>query len=279
MMKLTEKQKLKIASKIPSEYDYMDELSMNGWTWEFLRRSKGYREDFSKLEKKVETGAWDDEDDNGPSKPEYMDTRIAMLPLPIVKGDSGNYLKVNPPFKGSYAMQRRYDITTEYHIPRPSIRYIDLAPPPFVLPKKKDYVIYTSIESLMWQLNLERDDEDVFYIEVGKHAKITDLKENLLRDISKFLKKKTPRIRQSKWKFYMIVYDLKQKYGNGISYNQISDILIDAYGQQNPKYLDEMRNINHWYEYAESLINDGYKKYLKPSSIRPRTKQTPSKNK
>lgn len=293
-MKITDNQIREIASKIPIEYNYMDKLSEDGWAWEFLRRDKKYLDWFRKYEKIVAAGAWNDECEKKPPKreEEEIDSYTAMLPIIKINGDARNYLKVNPPYTGDSAMGKKYNIRTEYFIPRPSKRFIDLDPPPMFFPRKKDYIIYGSFKDLLnasliseynpdckdsvWRPNLERDDEDAFYIHISKYAKIKDLKGKLLTDISKFLDKQTPKLRQKKWKFYLIVYDLKQEYKNRISFDTISDILIEAYRDKDKslrKSLVVMRNMDNWYSSAESLINGGFKKYLRPTVFRTRSKQ------
>jgi hypothetical protein len=85
----------------------------------------------------------------------------------------------------------------------------------------------------------------------------------MLTDISKFLRKPVKRIRDRKWKYYLVVYDLKHKFGDGISYDEIAEILIEAYPVDETEYFNETRNINNWYNQAVSLINGGFTKYLK----------------
>jgi hypothetical protein len=110
------------------------------------------------------------------------------------------------------------------------------------------------------------ENEDIFYVAVNKKANIADLKESMLDEIAKIIKKENkPRIRKNKWKYYLIVYDLKQKFNDKITYSEIGDILNKAYPTEEKEYFVDTRNINHYYEYATSLINGDYIKHLKPT--------------
>jgi hypothetical protein len=289
-MKLTYKQKRDIASKIPGEYDYMDHLPMNGWAWEFVRRNGQYIEAFIELEKLTKSGVWNDVCDKMLSKMSAVASPGGLIIMgrtrSVSQFDEKKFLKYKlPPYKeGDNVRLNKYlgNIHHEGAVPRPGKRYIDISGLLF-FPRKKDYKIYGSFNDLLnrekiitidFESNtktekpkLNRSDEDVFYISVYKKSNIADLKEYLLADIAKILEKNKPRIRQRKWKYYLIVYDLKKKFSDKISYDEIADILIEAYPDKaEAKSFDDERNIISWYTSAKSLINGGYKKYLRQTT-------------
>ncbi|MEO5357141.1 MAG: hypothetical protein H7844_07575 [Nitrospirae bacterium YQR-1] len=78
-------------------------------------------------------------------------------------------------------------------------------------------------------------------------------------DINLFINKDS-RKHIKKWKYYLIVFDLKK---NGKSYSKISTLLMKAYSKDKNvvKLLDE-KNIEHYYKEALELIESGYKEYI-----------------
>lgn len=299
-MKLTTKQKQKIASEIHSKYYYMDGLSMNGWAWEFVRRNKQYIEAFRELEKLVNLCCWNDECDKRLSEISKISIPAGLFFGPISNADRENFLAVKPPFTGGLRLfkklgfdidthatilREKYIIKNETNIPRPERRHIDFDKPLMFLPRKQDYIIYKSFDDLLNSyvtstrspdsdsyitkpvLDRSDKDKDICYIRVNTNANMIDLKEDLLSDISTFLKKQKPRIRQRKWKYYLIVYDLKQESNDKMSFDEIAGILIGAYPGDEAKLFTETRNIINWYGKATSLINGDFIKYLKPTTL------------
>lgn len=122
--------------------------------------------------------------------------------------------------------------------------------------------------------------KDFFYIAVSKNADISELRKKLLKSIATILSKhkKQQRARQNEWKYYLIVYDFKQKFKDKISYDEITDILIEAYREdsisfleENRRMLFESRKINYWHKNAIALIDGDFTKHVKHKTY-PRTK-------
>ena len=279
-----DKQKGKIAAEIPAKYDYMDSLPMEGWAWEFVRRNKKYIEAFNELEKTVKAGAWNDE-----CNKRLSELRKVALPNGLVicrvssvwEADKENLLILKlPPYEGERAVFNKYFGSGNHLgiIPRPEARYCDFTAGMMFRPQIPDYGIFESLDLLLNQqktLKFSPEsnipivtpsanlNEDVFYIAISKRANIAYLKEHMLADVANILEKDKPRVRQRKWRYYLIVFDLKQKFNDKMSYDDIAAILIQAYPDEKSEYFADTRNINHWYEYATSLIDGGFKKYLK----------------
>jgi len=275
-MTITEKQKRDIASEIQDQYDYMDRLPMKGWAWEFLRRNKHYIKAFIRLDEMVKGNVWSDECDKILSEVTKVASPYGLL---IGRGSSSlhkskdNYLTLKlPPFKGANAMGNKYFGYSHHtcHVPRPSIRYCDFDGYLlfFPFPQIPDYVIYNSFdvlpdERIELRLSSIKDipiteSNDIFFIAVSKNANIRDLKQKMLKDIADILLKHKPRIVKEKWKYYLIVYDLKQRVNDALSYQEIANILIGAYPEDQEEYFAETRNINNWYKKADSLIKGGF---------------------
>jgi hypothetical protein len=288
-MKLTIKQKHNIAAKIPDEYDYMDKLPMKGWAWEFLRRNKEYIDAFRKLEKVAKPDVWNDKCDTILSELKSIiipsGLFIGRMSLTVNKTVTRNYLALKlPPYKGNKASYNKY-FRSDHHVCvvlRPEKRYCDMIGSLFFPYQIPDYKIYKSFDVLLNErmtVTMSPDGKnliqkpsadrsnDVFYVAVSKKANIADLKECMIADIAKILAKQNkhkPKIRKNKWKYYLIVYDLMQRFNGETPYDDIGNILIYAYPEEKKtQYFTETKNINNWHDKAVPLINGGFIKYLK----------------
>jgi len=115
--------------------------------------------------------------------------------------------------------------------------------------------------------------ENTIYVGISKKARIRDIKNYLLPILSKsWLNPDKPKIRTDKWKYYLIVYDLKEKYPD-VSYEDIANILSEAYPDikiKKGKAIKKVegsdfftiKNCENFYKSALALINGDYKKYL-----------------
>lgn len=98
-------------------------------------------------------------------------------------------------------------------------------------------------DTLLLRVNLERSKEEI---------------EKNLEDILKtYKKRRTSSQRLDKWKYYIIVYDLRKKQ---MTFKEIADILSTAY-PDNKNLFDE-RNVEGYYDKACKLISGEYKKYI-----------------
>jgi hypothetical protein len=118
----------------------------------------------------------------------------------------------------------------------------------------------------------DEPDKDTFYVAISRWATNSDLKKHLLAKIKNYLIPDKPRMHDSKWKFYLIVFDLQEKSGDENIYDFISNLLIEAYHRSEimtkkgkPTKLTvpfDVENIENYHKNACSLIAGGYKKYL-----------------
>lgn len=137
---------------------------------------------------------------------------------------------------------------------------VDLAQNP---PRYTETMVHWPIEDTI--------DQDRVYIAVSRKAGYESLKKDLMHVLkNSLMKDKKHALRDDKWKFYIIVWDLREEYGNTVSYSDISDILSEAYPsvprKKGPAWagLFDARNCENYYENASALIRGGYKKYLLP---------------
>lgn len=210
-----------------------------------------------------------------------------------------------PPYEGDKATLNKYFGSSHHisMVPRPENSYYDYFSE--IITKKKiqgdklyelflhspllfiyqipDYKIYKSFdvllnekETLVLSANSDIPEikpaidrgNDVFYVAVSKSANISYLKEFMLADIANILSKQNqhkPKIRKREWKYYLIVYDLRQKFNADITDGDICTILNEAYPEEEKKDFCASRNIENWNDIAKDLINGGYIKYLKPT--------------
>jgi hypothetical protein len=86
-------------------------------------------------------------------------------------------------------------------------------------------------------------------------------KETIERDIQEILKihkqRRKGTLKIDKWKYYIIVYDLRQK---NIPYEEIEQKLSEAYSNNEDDF--DIKNLKNYFERAVELINGDYKKYI-----------------
>jgi len=100
--------------------------------------------------------------------------------------------------------------------------------------------------------------EDALSVVIPKVGKKEAIMSQLESIVDKYVKPSKTKIRTDKWKYYLIVYDLKKQ---GLRYPEISLILMDTY--PNEKRLLDEKNIENYWKQAHFLIDESeYKKYL-----------------
>lgn len=109
-------------------------------------------------------------------------------------------------------------------------------------------------------------EQDIYgYYDIGDTlliaVNLNKSKREIEKEIEKVLRihkqRKKSSVRIDKWKYYLIVYDLKQP---NINYSEIADLLSHAYPTK--KHLFDERNIENYYKTALELVNGGYKRYI-----------------
>ena len=94
-------------------------------------------------------------------------------------------------------------------------------------------------------------------------------KEEIEEEIKNLLKihmhNREKRKRLTKWKYYIVAYDIKNENGN-ISYDKIVDNLQRLFPDADTSF--DARNAENYYKNALHLINGGYKEYVIPSRLK-----------
>ncbi|MDD4194970.1 MAG: hypothetical protein PHT96_00985 [Syntrophorhabdaceae bacterium] len=122
-----------------------------------------------------------------------------------------------------------------------------------------DIIKIPKVSGLNMVDNTMADPQKLLYICVARDAKIEVLEKALLPAIRRYLKPAKTKLRTDKWKYYFIVYDLK-KYYPEITYQEIANKLQDAYPEM--KRIFDEKSSENYYKNALNLIKGGYKKYL-----------------
>lgn len=100
---------------------------------------------------------------------------------------------------------------------------------------------------------------ECLYMGISRNAEPKQIMKELKAIVTKYITDRENRPNKGGvWKYYLIAYDLKYKYGCS-HYSEIRRRLIDAYPNSVP---DDFKTGKNYYKAAEDLINGGYKKYL-----------------
>ncbi|MBE0426373.1 MAG: hypothetical protein IBX72_06975 [Nitrospirae bacterium] len=294
MKKKKEKKKERQITKFNStDYEYMDNLPLVGWMWEFIRRSEAYQSLYSKICHFISIEREGQPVDYDTERKAYSDFTaeiedIGLIPLkmPYKTQEHDDYTLlceecqkkgISLPTNSSPLIRYGYFIycferwhSCWFHgIPDPALGYFRLRCSPTInglsylkcksyddLKKIPDWVLPSPLSVLLF-LSPSDIPEDTIYVGIRKDAKISDIEKKFIPTIKDYLKPKKSRRRDEKWKYYLIVYDLVKE---EMSYSEISEILITVYPEY--KSLFDLKNIENYYKNALVLIEGGYKKYL-----------------
>jgi len=256
----------------PDNYAYMDDIPLAGWMWEFIRRSsdyikkyqaiKGLTSSFSLSSKIIKRRLCEFEqilpDFDNPlySELKALESECFIKPEIISEGfpDFRNYLALRVKDRPEYV-----------GIPDPAIRYsgfIKLKPfihgATTVLMQKFD----TDVEDknlLPWLKGLIHYRlENTLFLSVSRGANLKDVKKDVSKIIKENIQPKKRKKRNSKWKYYLIAYDLREQ--NKIRYSEITNVMMNFF-PENKKLLDE-KNVENYHNNALLLIHGQFKKYL-----------------
>lgn len=304
MKKLTQKEIEKKAERIREEYAYMDDIPLEGWIWEFIRRSPKYKEFFEKfrnlsLKKNLILGeihSLFDEYGEIPMEHYSVDHFYHRLDN---SDDPRAFLEGIDQMIVSFSEDRLGE-DHAHALPDYRIPYNDFALyegndwtdtlDPIRIQGLDPYQIMNGdwwygdwstlakayeVESLD-KLNLiddDMNDEDILYymgmstskgleqniyVRISTNASERDLK-NLLQEIKPYLTEKKRRVRDKKWKYYLIVYDLREEHN--YTYTDIANILCLCF--PGGKEVYDETNILYHYNKAIQLIDKGdYREYL-----------------
>lgn len=274
----------------PSDYAYMDNMPLEGWIWEFIRRNDDYYWyyfDFEELKNK--------NDKRG--LVQLMDNNwdLANLPFqlknPLDKWFEGEEIRFDElsKFNPVDAVNLKWGVSNiqvseggKTVSLKESARVVYLKPHADVFslvrpegePKRLEFgQEYDIGNDHPFDLLLEQQgNENIIMALVDISA--PESIDNILKELKSSLLKwrnalKLPKIKDAKtakknenllignakiWKSYIIIYDLMS---NGLSYKEVCNMLIDY----DDSYKEE-KFIERHLKAAEKIINGGYKKYL-----------------
>jgi len=266
----------------PADYDYMDSLPMEGWIWEFIRRSPKYKDlnkrwmrDVSKPEKEMDSSIikeymdnffpffpWSPEDRSFSKEPLLDRTIITKAnPMRIVNLQGIGFNKIgkcgipHPLIKKEKKGSSKVYYTVDY--------------PPIEGDSLDDYHYETDHPLELLLRNQGKKNILMVLIDLATPRSVDELLKKLRfqllggRKALKLSVTRSPKTNQQKkntllkkakiWKSYLMVYDLV----NAGSYHDASDIL-----SQYDEFYSELKNIENHYKGALAMINGGYKKFI-----------------
>lgn len=295
MKTLNEKEKKQEGVRIREEYEYLRNLPLKGWIWEFTRRSKSYREAYERLRMLTESKQNEEELDVAvksimgiglgaglllgiqSAEKSYVIPRDDNLLTIILPGAvAWSPVSISEIFKPH--LEKRF-----IQIPKPDKTFIELSESLMFYYQKPSFRIYGSFEDIprsvrkikynpttkdLTEESAYEDNGDTVFVAFSKKAKYVDLKTELLPQLKRHLDKSKLKRRDKNWIYYLATYDLKSWYGDAITYEDIADILGVAYPKGIYKRKDivfDARSCQNYLSKAISLIDGDYKKYILPT--------------
>jgi hypothetical protein len=274
----------KEAAKIWEAYAYVDNMSLEAWIWEFIRRSRDYRHFFDKFKKLslCENVSFEN------LKNLIPECEGIPLSVPGIMRTPGDFTISQHEFNttqmvvvcATFGEGKIFFALPDYLIP-----YNDFIPygsgrsakhpveisrlDPYNILEPSSWYMHGTIArygdndagELLKYLGVDTEEgiKKSVYVRISTQAREGDLKQ-LLKDVKQYLSPKKLRVRDKKWKYYLIVYDLKEQHG--YASNDIADILNSAFPKRHGEVYDET-NIQYYYNQAIQLIDKGkYKEYL-----------------
>jgi hypothetical protein len=273
----------------------MDNLPLEGWIWEIIRRSEKYINSFDDFSKSESCDNLDNVLSSG-----------VGIQIMTTTGNSESKFLLFKPINDSLKVAIKHEdidnakILTNmlygntnlfFAIPRPAIKYIDFSDN--LTPKIQGIdSLYNKVRCLTYDelktpfktsdgecLDFDLQDvlspfkaEDTLYIGIHRNANREEILQSLSVAIKKYLQPSRVKKRNDRWKYYLIVHDMKNKYPNA-SYDDIAEVLSEAYPIVKIKRGKKIRvvkgyeffdtkNCENFYKSALTLINGDYKKYL-----------------
>jgi len=258
-----------LGEAIPAIYDYTDTLPLEGWIWEFIRRNSDYNRFYE----------------------ECKTTEI----------NYNNYLKkigritevcaLRPNYSSHKLDKKLFLIKFFIAIPNPKASYdkfgdfkpdIDGFTPVIAFKPQEDDLTHDSFSERHSSYIVNAvlppvANIDTLYVGIDTKADINFVEEKLKLILEKYLRRREGRgrVRDDKWKYYLIAYDLKKE--KNLTYDQIGLVLMYAYPEIiRKKLVDGKRvpqresstsyfsksNCEDFYKKALLLIEGEYKNYL-----------------
>lgn len=278
---LTPEQIDKEVERIKIDYSYMiDEMPLDGWMWEFIRRTKQYKALIEEIQQNEKDGK----------------SNWSLLKNLKHIGVRGSFA-IPPPDDDLYQTIVTYpdDNNTSLCIPKNDVKYsafsvrfpsiLGIDPVGYRtfddLSLYYRYVIEGAIEAAEWKRkkgpfslkgileiipNRLLEDmapcslEDTIFIAISTKAQKTDVMEELEDIVDQYVKPPKIKSRKDKWKYYIIVYDLMENVRlENSTIAKIFDKMFPKSGGM--KY--SKTEIDRWYSQAVLHIDKGrYKDYL-----------------
>lgn len=271
---MTPEQIDKEAERIREEYAYMDDLSLNGWMWEMIRRTSQYQQNVNKIDALVKPLPKDRTSGTHSALVRHV-SDIKDMKIELYEEDPREY-------SGDLHILISIDSDTCLPVPRYEFKYNEFetnqgphiigfseirAFPHKFLKLISEFPYPTSEENnypipKLLSILSPHDPDDIIYICFSKHGQ----KEVILRSMNKmldhFLEPIDNRKRLDRWKNYIIVYDLMGENDGPDKYVTIAKIFDKAF----PKVKGGKHTkggIKTWHDQAKLLIRGNeYKKYL-----------------
>ena len=253
---------------LAEEYRHMDDLSLKEWVVEFISRNTKFMGEYSKLS---------DLEDSEKKKAilELYKNYEIMVPLLDKYDEEKPIIEVFPVLRAYriFGTPNTFDVNND-EIHRYTMRAQGLSDKMEDFKCNNecenaklcnfDFVDDQPIEALFFKLlGLYFREGNVFCGDrLTLSINMEATKDEIRKEFEKVLAIHHPETNTKKlfkkWKYYMIVYDLKKS--NKVSYKNISELLSQTYVDE--KELYEERNIINYYEKSCSLISGGYAQYL-----------------
>jgi hypothetical protein len=271
------------------EYAFMDNMPLSGWMWEFIRRNGiniAICEDIERLSNKIEL--WAIELDGRI----VVDYKHATSPKSFIflLERLENDLCVKPllgrqdEFDERYFLRLRFSNNNSHvlAIPKPDFNYSAFTTrKPFIIgatavkgylfsddllyqQKNEEKSPYPSIASFIFKDDLTPvDATDTLYLGISLRANRDDIYKEIRDMVLKSQESKNIDVvrkkRYTKWKKYIVIYDLHKKYG--YSLEKIAIYYPEVF-PKDKELEDALRTTIDRYDRCLSLIDSRYKKYL-----------------
>jgi hypothetical protein len=245
----------------PADYDYMDDMPIEGWIWEFIRRSEKYKIAYNLRREKY--GKHEKSDDFAECLRQYEDSFFKSHSIkPYYSEDYKE--KWSPGKRFIYSgvskvhplkvMNLKYGTNTKKELLDENEAFFN--DPLIVL---TGHTAHSNTENIVMAL-----------IDISTPQSVDEILKSLKQELllwrkalklSKTRSAKTPRKKANKliknariWKSYLIVYDLVD---SGKSLEGVSDVL-----SLSDEFYSDVKNVENHYKNALALLNGGYRKYL-----------------
>jgi len=273
----------KRARELAKSFQYLDNLTEEGYLWEFARRTRTYREAYERFIGLCRA-----------QKPDYDLIAECLETVRTTKIDP--VITVKKPLRGYHLATVKYTepllyshlyySLPDYHINYRGFNTIpDIGYPVQIIGRYRYRILMgfpSTVDSLKYQRNRpqierpylfdsryskpmkpygflscflspENKAEDTIFVGISKTARREDLN-RMVEDISQYFSKEKPRRIQRKWKSYLIIYDLRRQGWDSAALEDVLPIIDDTFA--------DAKNIKNGYKAAVELIEKGQYKTL-----------------